>query len=258
MSDAGVFDCETDGVVRPRVVALLTGRGGSAFAGKNVVPVCGRPLLCWAADAARRSARISDFYASSDDEAILAAAAASGYEPILRPKSLARADSRHEDVLVHALSELAKRDVRPDILIVLMANSVTVRTEWIDEAVRLLIADARVSAVCPVRMDQDHHPLRARRLDADGFLRAAVDPGTAEVSSNRQELYPCYFYCHNFWALNLKEALRSDRRGDPPWPFMGRRIVPMVVSDCFDVHDPCDLVRCERWLRENDPSFGHA
>ena len=54
-----------------KIVAIMIGRGGSSLKDKNILPVFGVPLLCYAASAAKRSRFISDFYISSDCPKIL-------------------------------------------------------------------------------------------------------------------------------------------------------------------------------------------
>jgi hypothetical protein len=95
----------------------------------------------------------------------------------------------------------------------------------------------------------DYHPYRAKRTDAEGFLEPWFDFAGKDVSTNRQDLKPNYFLCHNFWVLNTRRSLTAG--GQPPWTFMGNRIKPYVVKDTLDVHDRGDIELSERWLKEH-------
>ncbi len=99
-----------------KVVALLTGRGGNTLADKNVLPVLGKPLLYYPADAAIKSGVVDEFFVSSDCGKILGAAAELGYKKILRPASLSTPTAKHIDVIDHALVELKKQNIELDIL----------------------------------------------------------------------------------------------------------------------------------------------
>ena len=68
-----------------KIVALLTGRGRSSLKDKNILPICGNPLLYYPAMAAKKSKHITAFYISSDDDKILNIASDLGYTKIRRP-----------------------------------------------------------------------------------------------------------------------------------------------------------------------------
>jgi CMP-N-acetylneuraminic acid synthetase len=239
----------------PRVIGLLTGRGGNTLADKNVLPVLGRPLLFYPAKAAYDSTLIDDYFVSSDSAKILNAAKKVGYAPIKRPKALARPDAQHGEVIKHALDFIrTKKKKTADIVVVVLANSVSIKTKWIDDCINAMLKDDSITAVAPVYQDSDHHPFRAKKLDKQGFFEPFFDFEGKKVSTNRQDLEPSYFFCHNFWVLrtsNLDEA-----KGQLPWKFMGHKIKPYVVTDkTFDVHDREDLYHSERWLKEHAPEY---
>lgn len=230
------------------ISALLTGRGNNTLKDKNVLKVAGRPLLQYPALEAKKVDGINRFWVSSDCPKILAAAADVGYEPIVRPAELARPDAQHVDAIDHALGIMKQAGDDPDILVVLLANTVTVKAEWIRNCINRLLEEPARTACVPVYRVMDHHPLRAKKLDARGELVPFIDSGRKPVSTNRQDLEPCYFLCHNFWVLNLRTIDRKT--GLPPWTFMGDRVMPYEVEGAFDVHDEQDLARSETWLRE--------
>ena len=232
------------------IVALLNGRGNNTLKDKNVREVCGKPLLAYPAQAAKKSSRIKSFYVSSDDEKIRSAAHEYGYRKINRPEEFGRPDSNQDDVILHALGEMKKDGVEPDILVILLANAVSVKAEWIDRCVDEIQNDPTLSAVVPVVSDLDHHPFRAKRRGEDGLLEPFFDFEGKEISGNRQEIGDCFFLCHNFWVLNVKKSILSEK-GQAPWKFMGDRIKPFEVEWSVDVHTEEDLDRSEKWIREN-------
>lgn len=220
------------------------------MADKNILPVHGRPLLYYPAMAAKHASNIDNYYVSSDCIKILSAASSLGYKQILRPAELATPDAKHIDVIKHALEQLITEQIEPDILVVLMANSGTVKTAWIEEAINAIKKDPTISAAVPVFNDQDHHPYRAKKLDDSGLLQPFFNFDSMEVSTNRQELEPCFFLCHNFWVMNLKMSYYAPG-GQKPWTFMGDKVMPIFVDESFDVHTLDDLSRTEKWLTEN-------
>ena len=233
-----------------KIAALLTGRGNNTLKDKNVLPVLGKPLLYYPAMAAKTCNLITDFYVSSDDEKILKAASDCGYKKIVRPVELAAPTSQHVDAIRHALGVMKQDGVEPDILVVLLANSGIVKSEWIEESITQLLKDEALSASVPVLLEMDNHPYRSKRLREDGCLDTWFDFRGKNISTNRQDLPMNFVLCHNFWTLNLKNSLYSSTEGQQPWTFMGSNIKPIVVEESFDVHDEDDIRRTEKWLLE--------
>jgi CMP-N-acetylneuraminic acid synthetase len=239
------------------VAALMIGRGGSSLKDKNILPVLGAPLLHWAAAAARRSRHIDRFYISSDCPRILETADEAGYVPIHRPAALATATAQSSDAVRHAL-DIMEGDGPIDILVVQHANVGTISTEQIDACIDLLLANPEATAVVPAHQQPEYHPMRAKRLNADGSLAPFV--GGSDVSANRQDLPACFFFDHSFWVLRGRRAV-FDPHGQQPWPCMGSHIIPFETQGCRDVHDLGDLETTAQWIVENripKPSFDRA
>lgn len=233
-----------------KVVGLLTGRGNNTLKDKNVLDVLGHPVLYYPANAGKKASLIDEYYCSSDDEKILTAAEKIGYERIVRPLELAMPNSQHIDCIMHALKVMEERGCKPDILVVLLANNVTVKSEWIDKCVKIMQDDMSISSVVPVYEDNDHHPLRAKTVDENGNLQMYEKGITGKVSTNRQDLPKCLFLSHNFWVLNVRDLL-SDEVGQPPWDFMGNKIVPFEIDKSIDIHEEIDLYIAKEWVKEN-------
>lgn len=232
------------------IAALLTGRGNNTLKDKNILPVFGKPLLTYPATAAKNSSLISSFWISSDCKKILDAAYDVGYKKIIRPPELALPSSQHIDAIDHALKEMSMKKVYPNILVVMLANSVTIKTEWIDACINILINNPEATSAVPVYREMDHHPYRCKKLNNSGYLEPFFDFSNQFVSTNRQELLPAYFLSHNFWVLNLDTIDRN--KGQKPWVFMGDKIKHLTVDEAFDVHTIEDIKKSENWLIKNE------
>ena len=235
-----------------KIVALLTGRGNNTLKDKNILPVLGKPLLYYSGMAAKACNLITDFYCSSDDDAILSAAESIGFKRIVRPEELALPTSQHIDAIKHALSVMKEDGCEPDILVVILANNAITKKEWIEESIRNIINDKTVSASVPVVEEMDHHPYRSKTVDENGLLKTWFDFSGKNISTNRQDLPKNYVLCHNFWTLNVKESVYAKTEGQQPWTFMGNKIKPIVVEESFDVHTMEDLKKSEDWIIRNN------
>ena len=234
------------------IVALVTGRGNNTLKDKNIIDVLGHPLMHYPCIAAKKSRFIQHFYVSSDDDKILECGIKNGFKAIKRPNELSLPTSQHIDAIKHAIGYITKSDnIIPDILVVLLANNATVKTKWIDQSIEMIFNDKTISAVCPAERDQDHHPFRAKTIDNNGFLQTFFDFTGKDISTNRQDLSPCYFLCHNFWTLNVSKSIMSNMPGQQPWDFLGNKIKAIEVSGCFDVHDANDIKKTKEWILEN-------
>ena len=154
-------------------LAIIPARGGSKrLPRKNILDLCGKPLISWSIEAALKSKYISKVVVSSDDEEILNISSNFGADIIKRPYELANDTATTFDAIKHTIDNLEKYDY----IILLQPTSPLRNENQIDEAIELLEekqADAIVS-VC----EMDHSPLWSNTLPKDGnmnnFLRDEV------------------------------------------------------------------------------------
>jgi len=233
-----------------KIVALLTGRGNNTLKDKNVLSVLGKPVLYYIANSARLCSEFTHWYCSSDDEKILSVAENLGYKRIVRPKEYALPTSQHVDAIMHALKVMEDDGLSPDICVVLLANNITIKTKWITDCILKMKNDVSITAVVPVYTSNDHHPLRAKSLNDDGTLSMYEKNITGKISTNRQDLPSCYFLAHNFWVLNV-DNLKQGNHGQPPWEFMGNKIIPYEIEESIDIHHKVDLILAKEWIEKN-------
>lgn len=234
-----------------KTYVLLTGRGNNTLKDKNILDCLGHPILYYPANAALKAKKVSKCFCSSDDIKILNEAEKLGHTPIVRPAELALPTSQHIDCIMHGLETIKEMDELPDILVVTLANNVTIKSEWIDTCVQMMEDDPELSAVVPVYEDNDHHPLRAKTVDANGRLQMYEKGVEGKVSTNRQDLPVCYFLSHNFWVLNVKKLIESNGEGQQPWGFMGNNIGYFEIHDSIDIHSMTDMILAKAWIQEN-------
>jgi len=226
---------EGKGNDHPQILGLITARGSSkGLPRKNILPVAGRPLLAWTVEAALGSRFLSRVVLSTDDEEIARVGRAWGAEtPFIRPGHLARDDSPHTGVIIHALEWLREREgYCPPFFAVLLPTAPLRTAEDIDAACRLALegkAD-RVLGVCPSPV----HPYFIKGLDDRGRLRDFLEPPA--IYLRRQDLPPAYA---NFGTINVTRTAPFLALGD--WP--EKRTLPylMPLERCLDVDTAWDL-----------------
>ena len=130
-----------------KVIAIIPARGGSkGLPGKNIRPLCGKPLIAWTIEEAKKSKYISRVIVNTDDEKIAEAAKSSGAEIFRRPKELAEDSTLDLPVFEHHLAFLQERGELPEMVVDLRAPAPLRRVNRIDEGIELLTAAGRAKA----------------------------------------------------------------------------------------------------------------
>jgi CMP-N-acetylneuraminic acid synthetase len=173
------------------VLGLVPARGGSkGLPGKNVRPLAGRPLVAYAADAARGSGVIDRLVLSTDSEQIAEAGRAAGLEvPFLRPAELAGDETPMLAVIEHALSALASSGWDAELIVLLQPTSPLRTAHHVREAVTLLRDTDADSVVTVVEVPRHLSPDYVMRIE-DGVLKPFLPDG-ARIT-RRQDARPAY------------------------------------------------------------------
>ena len=230
-----------------KIGALLTGKGSSTLKNKNILKIYNKPVLWYPASEALKVKKINKFFVSSENKKILNLASKLGYEKILRPKKYSKANSKHLDVLVHAIKEMKKLNFYPDIIIVLLANAPIIKKKWIQDCLNLLLKKNKYTAAVPVILDNDKNPYRSKKI-VKGVIQNFIKQ-KKKISSNRQELTNSYFLCHNFWVIKTSAIFEND--GISPWNFMGKKVFPYLIDNSIDIHSLADIEMAKYLIKKN-------
>lgn len=187
-----------------RVLALIPARGGSrGLPNKNILPLCGIPVIVHTIHHAQASARVDRVVVTTDSRRIATVARGAGAEVVLRPARLATARASVVDALRHALEHLARRQgVHPEIVVLLAANVPVRPSGVVDRCVRLLDRTG-ADAVLTVSPTGKFNPAWMVRLERD---RVRVPSGAARAG--RQMLAPRYLHDGAVIAVRTERLLR--------------------------------------------------
>jgi CMP-N,N'-diacetyllegionaminic acid synthase len=222
----------------PRVLAVIPARGGSkGLPGKNVKPLAGKPLIGWAADAARESGVVERLMLDTDSPEIARCGESLGIPvPWLRPAELARDGSPSIDFVLHDLDRLEAEGRLPEAVLLLQPTSPFRSAASIRRAVELYAASGTESlaSVSPAA----EHPWTCFFLEADGRLRRAA-PDAPPVL-RRQDLPPAY-------ATDGAIYIDSPRYLRERKAFLGPETVAFLTppGEELDIDTPEDWARAE-------------
>lgn len=226
-------------------IVLLTGRGGSkSVKGKNVYPVLGRPLVFYAMYAAKQAELVDDVFVSTDCEDIKQIAKEMGINVVDRPKELSLDSSELVDAIDHAVAYIGEEI---NFLITMHCNCGVHRPVLVDEAITRLSGNPEADSCVSGHIDRSVHPYRTKKVAADGTLSTWLDmPGN--TSTNRQNLEPCFVLDGAVRVMRYSNCFPPS--GQPPFSYLGNKILYIENTSGGDVHSVEDIVLTEYLLKE--------
>jgi N-acylneuraminate cytidylyltransferase len=107
-----------------KTLAVIAARGGSkGIPHKNLLDLCGKPLIAWTVEQARAARGVDVVAVSSDSDQILAAAKAAGAVGVRRPDDISGDLASSESAWLHALEAIDERMGRFERIVALQATS---------------------------------------------------------------------------------------------------------------------------------------
>lgn len=228
-------------------VAIVTARAGSkSIIHKNVLPVCGRPMVQYPIEAAKAARRISEVWVSTDGAEIAEASRAVGAKIIPRPDELSGDSVNHGVVIKHAVEHVDARVENLENVVLLLGNTVYIDSEIIDRALGELDSRPELDSVMTVWEAADDHPYRALQINAEGLVETFGGP--RQVSTERQSYPKAYYYDQGVWAFRKRTVQTQD--GPNPWWWMGKRVLPIIRPWVTgrDIHGLIDVFFSEKWV----------
>lgn len=170
-----------------RPLVIIPARGGSkGIPHKNIKELGGKPLICYAIDAARKFTTDDNICVSTDDEDIIKVVEKYGLSvPFKRPDYLATDNAGTNGVLLHALNFYEEKGCCFDMIVLLQVTSPFRRAKDVIEAAKLY--DESIDMVTSV-MPAKCNPYYDGFEDNDkGLLTISKGDGTIE----RRQDAPC-------------------------------------------------------------------
>lgn len=161
-------------------LVIIPARGGSkGIPHKNIKELAGKPLICYAIDAARKLVADENICVSTDDDVIIKVVENYGLSvPFKRPASLATDNAGTNGVLLHALDFYEKKGVKVDMVVLLQATSPFRRAEDVIDAVYLY--DDSIDMVTSVMPAKCNPYYDGYEDNTEGLLSICKGNGTIE------------------------------------------------------------------------------
>ncbi len=191
------------------ILGVTPARGASkGVPGKNIRPLCGKPLIAWTIEAAKAARCLDRYVVSTEDLRIAATAREFAAEVLARPAELATDEATTLSVLQQVLTQIPA-----DIVVLLQATSPIRDPGLIDQCVERFQKSGADSL-------------------ATGFLCKYVEYGKRE--QRRQDI-PGFFYDDgNLYILRSELIRRGERCGSRIERVVLDREQNVEIDDEFD------------------------
>lgn len=176
-------------------LAIIPARGGSkGLPGKNITPLCGKPLIVWSIEAGLKSQYIDEVMVTTDSEEIASVARKSGASvPFLRPSELASDTATSFDVIRHAINYYENELQKKFDYIVLLEPTSPLRDEKdIDMSIEQLLSVRQASAIVGVCKTTSQNPAFLVKKNDNNFLVGYENQDMRVL--RRQEIGDVYFF----------------------------------------------------------------
>ena len=208
-----------------KVLAIITARGGSKrIPRKNIKEFCGKPIMAYSIEAAKKSGVFDTVMISTDDEEIAEIGKKFGGEvPFYRSEKTSNDFATTTDVLMEVIDEYDKRGEHFDVLCCIYPTAPFVTSERLKEAVQSLL-NSDADTLIPV-VPFSYPPQRALIIN-DGKLEMKYPEN---IVARSQDLEKHYHDVGQFYVLRV-DAFKKNKN------LLLGNILPLVMDE-MEVQD---------------------
>lgn len=226
-----------------KVIAIIPARGGSkGLPRKNILELCGKPLIAWTIECALGSRYIDKVVVSTENQEIAEISKKYGAQVVERPEEFARDNSPTIDAIMHVINWFEDKGLYFDIIVLLEPTSPLRKENDLDNAIELFIenverADSLVS-VGEVHMENPHI---TKKIE-NSYVKPLIEIG--KNVHQRQQLPKVYFpYGVIYLARTI--ALKKNKT------FYIERTIPYFIErwQNYEIDDIYDFICIEAILR---------
>lgn len=217
-----------------RILAIIPARGGSkGIPNKNIIDLCGKPLIQYSIDAAKNSKYIDKVIISTDSEKIAEVSKRYGADvPFLRPESISGDSAKSSDVVVHSIEFLESEcEEKYDYIILLQPTSPLRTTKHIDEAISVCIDNNKESLVSVKEVSEN--PVIMRTIENDKLNEVLRFNGD---NLRRQDLPKFYIFNGSIYITTV-DFIKNKRIfvDDSTIPFIMDYKVSIDIDNMIDL-----------------------
>lgn len=227
-----------------RILAIIPARGGSkGIPNKNIINLCGKPLIAYSILAAKKSCYIDEIVVSTDSKKIQDVALKYGASvPFLRPAHLASDTAKTIDCIIYTIQELDKLGQLYDCIVLLQPTQPLRKNGAIDEAISMLIDSTEDSLVSVTTVSE--HPILMRTITKEGTLKSLL-PISSTV--RRQDFPTIYKVNGSIYINRINNNFNSSTS-------LNDNLLPFFMEEQYsvDIDSLDDLHKAQVFLEQNN------
>jgi len=233
-----------------KILGIITARGGSKrLPGKNIKNLCGKPLLGWTIEVARKSDVLDRIILTTDDEEIAEVGGRFGAEiPFMRPKKLAEDESTSYEAVKHAVDWLKENEKYEVDWIILFEPTAPGRTEdHVREVANLIKKDGDFDSIVSITKTPGHYSYQKQlKISTDSLVSRITDGmPLSKLTHRNQDVTESYYINSALYAF------RTDNLYDGTNSLWGERTYGYKMDEkySFDIDTPEDWTVAEVKMR---------
>jgi len=237
-------------------IAIIPARRGSKrIPGKNIKSFCGRPVISYSIEKAKRTGLFDRVIVSTDSPEIAEVARHYGAEvPYLRPAELADDFSTSDDVLVHALQLLEEKNQLPETCCCIYATAPFLQIKSLREGLDLIRNNPESASFAVAKSPWPI--LRSLKMCPDKRIKLFWPE---HERSRSQDLREAFFDAGQFYWVHTRSFLRNKTTfPEVSYPVIIPRYLAHDLDDQEDwqaaeiVYKALNSVSCETEAENNE------
>ncbi len=266
------------GIAIMKILAVIPARGGSkGVPGKNIKMLCGKPLIAWTIEEAKKSRYITRVIVSTDSEEIAEVAKKYGADvPFLRPKEISGDLATDVEFLTHAVNWVEREEqgslstqpshnasagqassgtkIRHDIIMRLPPTSPLRTVAHIDAGLKLLMDSPEADSVRPI-VESPKHPYKMWKVSAD-YLEPFLNDeftGIKEAHNMPRQMFPkVYVQSGAFDIMRVKTLMEQNSTSGKKIKYIMMKPEESVNIDSMMDFGMAEVLMKERMTKQND------
>ena len=202
-----------------KILAIIPARGGSkGIPHKNIINLCGKPLIAYTIEAAKQSMYVDTVLVSTDNVEIQSVSEQYGaMAPFLRDGMIATDKATTISVVVDAVQRLSMNNENYDVVILLQPTSPLRTMEEIDVAIDVFFQNDMQGVVSVNAVETS--PFLLRTIEGHRLQRII-----SESSTIRRQDMPTYYEVNGAIYINhIREIDENLSFNDNPIPYIMNR-----------------------------------